>query len=314
MALELLAGPFLVMNQFTGLPLASPIAPYGSSAAIWMDGIGLLVPDADGLYLAQLDGSAYPVAASVSAVAYGLAQRGASNGYAMNRPFYTPAGDWDIDPVTWGYGEKVGSDPLTYSNFLRLPDRYLRPGSNRIESATRGVSLGAWVSEATYTGLGPITSFSWARDARQIVVGFQNGWLRRYDFEAKTFVGETQRIGTTCRGLWYSARHDVYISLSDDTSGLLLRIWASTPQPAAVSAPVASPGLIAGRRVQMSASVTGSEGEPCAGETVAWSLDGPGTLLLAATETDGSGTARTYYDTPADAAGMEVTLTATVAY
>lgn len=317
MALELLAGPFTIRNQFTGTPLDSPLTPYGTRAAIWMEGIGLLIPTGDeGLFIAQLDGAAYPVAASIKAVAFGLARKAHGNGgYAMNRPFYTPAGDWSIDPVIWGYGTKESAHAISYSNYVRLDDRYLRPGSNaQLDAAVRGATLGAWLPEASHAGKGTICSFSWANDAREIWIGTRDGWITRYDIEAKAYQGTPLQISTSCHGLWYSARHNIFVSLSEGASSLDVRLWANQPQPAILSAPSTNAALVSGRRITVSATLTGSNGEPCPEEVVAWTLSGPGSLLLAATATDAAGTARTWYDTPGEAAGENVTLTATVVF
>lgn len=301
MALELLAGPFLVVDRASGTALTA------CAGQTWIDGYGLVVSaTANGktcLGTMQLDGTFYEAWDRAVYYGYGLALIGeAADLKARQRwhalhwsggigPFY----EWDVDPVSLFAGPEHAQNASGQGGRARLHDRYLYAYWGAVRTSA-GV-------EATI----PIDSYpnylSWGAAPEQIVIGDQNGNACRYDWIAKTAVGPVVTIGMPCKSLWYAARHGVYVSLHEDAGQFFVRVWATTPRPAAVTTPAADPVPQAGRRSAVTARVTGAHGEPCAGEIVAWRLTGAGALVLAATETGADGTATTYYDAPLDAVG-----------
>lgn len=309
MALELLAGPFTITSKTSGQPIPATISGY----PVWIDGVGLLIPTSYyGSYLAQLDGSAYFVGDS-SGLHYGLALAGeGSDPLGRRRDFCFSAndGNFDVDPITHAHGPRFGASPdALYCNVARLHDRYIRGLGNRIWSRPLDLSTSFAPESAVLAGLSPspnTNSLSWGEAASEIIVATNGGQITRYDYIAKAQRGGVSTIGMGNEGLWYSRRLRVFVSLHlliGSPHVLQVRVWATTPKPASISAPQASPAPQAGKRSTITARVLGAHNEPCAGEIVAWSLTGPGTLALAATTTDANGYATTYFDAPLAAAG-----------
>ena len=313
MALEHLAGPFTITNRLIEAPVGKTIA----GAPIWIDGRGLLLPiSSEGVYLVQLDGAAYPVATESND--YGLALVGSGSapstrprGYGLSDSLGT-YGEWDIDAVTLFKTNRVGESYVTLGrNFARLHDRYVYPLAGRIY--TRPLDLSAsGVIEASIDNLTHGVSLSWAA-GNELVVGSSDGLIARYDWIKKSFVGELRTIGMTCLGLWWSEKHGIYLSLHNTGTTLALRVWVATVQPAVVGTPSPDAPLTAGHRTRIRATVLGAHTDPCAGEVVAWSLTGPGTLAPRACATDDDGVAETWYDAPLNSGGEDVQISAEVA-
>lgn len=313
MALEHLAGPFTIINRLNDAPVGDVIA----GAPIWVDGRGLLLPiSSEGVYLVQLDGAAYPVATESND--YGLALIGTGSAPSTRPRWYGLSdslgsyGEWDIDAVTLFKTVRVG-DSYVYPgrNYARLHDRYVYPLAGRIY--WRPLDLSApGVIEASQDNLTHAVSLSWVAGS-ELVVGSSDGLIARYDWLTKTFVGPLHTIGMTCRGLWWSARHGVYLSLHDAGTTLALRVWAATVLPAVVGQPTPDAPLTAGRRNRIRVRVLGAHADPCAGEVVAWSLTGPGQLLSATSATDDDGVAETGYDAPLSSGSEEIQISAEVA-
>lgn len=313
MALEHLAGPFSITNRLTEALVGKTI----SGAPIWVDGRGLLLPiSSEGVYLVQLDGAAYPVATESND--YGLALIGAGGAPSTRPRWYGLSdslgtyGEWDIDAVTLFKTDRVG-DSYVYPgrNYARLHDRYVYPLAGRIYARPLDLSASG-VIEASVDHLTHGVSLSWAA-GNEFVVGSSDGLVARYDWLNKSFVGALHTIGMTCLGLWWSTKHCVYVSLHDAGATLSLRVWAATVQPAVVGAPTPEATLTAGRRTRIRATVLGAHADPCAGEAVAWSLSGPGTLAPPASYTDDEGVAGTWYDAPLNGGGEEIQISAEVA-
>lgn len=310
MALELLAGPFTITDKLTGTPLGDGV----SGAPMWIDGRGLMLNG----YLVQLDGAAYPVIAE-EMLSYGLALQGATTDprsgvrwHGISDSVGSP-GEWDIDPVTlYKITQAASSYPVVSGNYARLHDRYIYPIGGRIDWRLLDLS-GGWFVEASLSGLANASSLSWGTLHDEIVVGTTDGSVVRYDWVAKAFRGAIQTIGMSCIGVWWSPRHEVYLSLHDAGTTLALRVWAATVQPATVSSPTADATLTAGRRTRVRSRVLGANSDPCEGEVVAWSLVGVGALTQAASLTGADGYAETYYDAPLGSASAVVKITAEVA-
>jgi hypothetical protein len=313
MALEPLAGPFTILNRLTEAPVGKTIA----GAPIWIDGRGLLLPiSSEGVYLVQMDGAAYPVATESND--YGLALIGAGGAPSTRPRWYGLSdslgtyGEWDIDAVTLFKTDRVGDSYVTLGrNYARLHDRYVYPLAGRIYARPLDLSASG-IIEASMNNLTHGVSLSWAA-GNELVVGSSDGQVVRYDWIKKSFVGALRTIGMTCLGLWWSAKHGVHVSLHDAGETLALRVWAATVRPAVVGAPVPEANLTAGRRTRIRATVLGAHADPCAGEVVAWSLSGPGTLAPLASYTDDEGVAETWYATPLNSGGEDIQIGAEVA-
>ncbi|WP_407280612.1 Ig-like domain-containing protein [Aromatoleum evansii] len=316
MALELLAGPFAVTNKLTAAAVGDSI----SGSPIWIDGRGLVLPIInEGVYVVQLDGAAYSVIDDRS-LTYGLALIGTGSDPIGRRRWHGLAdelgtfGEWDIDGVTLYKSDQFASDtpsPLGH-NYARLHDRYIYPIGGRIDWKPLDLSAG-WVAEASLAGLANAASLSWGTLRDEIIVGTSDGRVVRYDWVAKAFRGAIQTIGLTCKGIWWSALHGVYLSLHDVGSTLELRVWAATVRPASVSPPAPDATITAGLRTRITARVLGANSDPCEGEVVAWTLTGVGALTQAASYTDADGYAETYYQAPLDGASAAIDITAEVA-
>ena len=313
MALECLAGPFTIINRLTEAPVGRTL----SGAPIWVEGRGLLLPiSSEGVYLVQLDGAAYPVATESND--YGLALIGAGGapstrprGYGLSDSLGT-YGEWDIDAVTLFKTGRVGDSYVTLGrNYARLHDRYVYPLAGRIYARPLDLSASG-VIEASVDTLTHAVSLSWAT-GNELVVGSSDGLVARYDWIKISFVGELRTIGMTCLGLWWNEKHGVYVSLHDAGATLALRVWAATVQPAVIDSPTPEEPLTAGHRTRIRASVLGAHADPCAGEVVAWSLSGPGTLAPRASRTNDAGVAETWYDAPLNAGDEEIQISAEVA-
>ena len=313
MALEHLAGQFTILNRLTDAPVGKTIA----GAPIWIDDRGLLLPiSSEGVYLVQMDGAAYPVDTELNV--YGLALIGPGSapstrprGYGLSDSLGT-YGEWDIDAVTLFKTDRVGDSYVTLGrNYARLHDRYVYPLAGRIYARPLDLSASG-VIEASVDNLTHGVSLSWAV-GNELVVGSSDGLIARYDWIKKTFVGALRTIGMACLGLWWSAKHGVYVSLHNVGTTLALRVWAATVRPAMVGTPTPDAPITAGHRTRIRARVLGAHADPCAGEVVAWSLTGSGTLSPLTSYTDSAGYAETWYDAPLSSGAEEIQISAEVA-
>lgn len=266
--------------------------------------------------LAQMDGAAYPIHVgndffySLALIGSGLNPLSWRREYGMRSLF---SGISAVHPLTMYWGDALtASGSISQQNLVGLHDRYLSFSGANI-NATPSLTGPTWTTEATITGMQSAVSASWGTALKEIVVGGGNGHIARYDWVAKSAVGPVKTIGMTCVGVWWSARHGVYVSLHDTGPTLELRIWADTVLPVTVGTPVADAALTAGRRTRIRSRVLGANADPCEGEVVAWSLTGVGSLSAAASYTDAAGYAETYYSAPLDGAAASVTITAEVA-
>lgn len=302
MALELLAGPFLVVDRASGTALTA------CEGQTWTDGYGLVVSaTANGktcFGTVQLDGAFYEAWDRAVYYGYGLALIGEAADLKARRRWHAlhwaggigPFYEWDVDPVSLFAGAEYAQHASSHAGHARLHDRYL---------------YAYWGSVRTSAGAEaaiPIDSYpnylSWGAAPEEIVIGDKAGNACRYNWIDKMAVGPAVTLGMGCESLWYAARHGVYVSLHKDAGQFFVRVWATTPRPGSVSAPNADPVPTAGRRSTVTARVLGAHGEACAGEVVAWRLTGAGSLALAATETNAEGWATTYFDAPLDAVGV----------
>lgn len=310
MALELLAGPATVINRDSGSPLSDGL----DGNALWIDGVGLLVPHA-GLYIVQLDGSAYWVGEGHTGT-YGLYLSGQPSGvdadpttmrqdYAVSRQATTSQGVWELNRIVYVRGKRLAESFVIFgsSTFARLHDRFIVPVGSRIK--TRPLDLSSKeVTETTLSGITEAAYLSWAGLGSELVVGASDGKLTRYDWQARQQRGPVRYTGLANVGLWYSPALDVYISLHRAAGTLQIRVWATTPVPVAISPPSASSAPTAGRCSRVSVRITGAHGEGCPGEVVTWRLSGAGSLSRKHSASDDDGYAHTEFMVPLTAEGQ----------
>lgn len=324
MALELLSGPSVIYNPDTGAPYSFASAP----GCHYVDPRGLIVNfPGERRLVVQLDGAAYVVGqpretnssgitivpalvltnASATAPQFGERRYGGQEAgiFGTGRMWLKDRITLVDDQVVRESGPVLGLTGITL-----LHDRYLRLSGREVQ--TRSLeSGGTWTVERAL----PLPSgssaqwMSWAREPSRLWIGVSNGRVIAYDWVAKTEVGTAYVTGVANRGMFYSAKHDVFVSLHHD-AGLdqcFVRVWARTPAPTVLSAPTALSAVNQGTAVRLRTRLTGANADPVADEVVGWSVTGDATLLAASTKTDTDGYA---YNTlrVAQAAGASVTV------
>jgi hypothetical protein len=291
---------------------------------MWVDPDGLLWSVASATtYLIQMDGSAYPI---------GIA--------SPRRPCLTLLGSNPDDPLSgdpWysffnhgafadGQDElivdrvhhnagallrsdhPINSDTLTGES-ATLPDRWLTLASADVrkivlEDETYKMSL-----ERTIPNFAAGRCFSWARERGHIWLGGATGRVVLYDYVNKVEKSAVFRIGLSAVAcLYYSKKHDVFVSMHSDGTQYLMNVWARTPVPASIAAPTFNVAPAPGLVVTATTRVLGSHGEPCADEVVTWAVVGEGELVADTSRTDADGYATVQIAIPVDATGPEMTV------
>jgi hypothetical protein len=316
MALELLAGPFPVIDKLTNTALT------GSGDTIWVDPDGLLWNNngAGKTYLIQMDGAAYPIGFSDTFREPGLTLLGASADDPLSGdPWYCfhhhgvgidGPDERIVDRVHHNSGVLLRSDhpPTNLGESVTLHDRWLTLGGAEVRA--RASTAGDLTVERTIVGFtSGRGSFSWARERGHLWLSGESGHLVLYDYANKTEVGPVWRIGlTTVSCLYYSKKHDVFVSMHYDGTQYLMSVWARTPLPTSIAAPTfnvtPAPGLV----VTATTRVLGSYNEPCADEVVTWTVVGEGELVADTSRTDADGYATVQIAIPIDATGPEMTV------
>jgi hypothetical protein len=134
--------------------------------------------------------------------------------------------------------------------------------------------------------------------------------MRFYDVSLKTQIGATLNIGEEPDGCWYVPKHDVFVELKNKQ----LKILANAIQPATLSNPAATPAVGAGLVSRLQVQLLGTQGEPCVGELIDWSVwAGVGSLTVPQSATDSNGYATSALVVPVGSAGS-VTVNAQLNY
>lgn len=315
MALELLSGPHDIVDindADAPIVLGTTVT---TGQCQWVDPIGFVGKTFAGTNcIAQMDGSGvqHALNPSSSLVPLGLSLVNASplDPTVGSRWYsYMLAGadtddELEFDRVTRAPGRVLTSNEAMFaaSNYARLADRYISVNASKVQTAAFGGSV--LTDECNLVGISLASSLSWAREPERVWIGSANGEIGQYDHVSKAQVGSVYKIGMACVRLWYSAKHDVFISVHNTGAGVWqLRVWARTVLPVSVFAPVAESALNAGRVVSLKCRVLGADGDACEGEVVSWSLTGPGALSPLTSLTDATGWARTNYYVPLGASG-----------
>ncbi|EYS89522.1 hypothetical protein CF68_33000 [Cupriavidus sp. SK-4] len=289
MALELLAGPFDIVADGSLITDAST-----GATALYDDDIGLYTFSSTkgGLLVVQLDGYACLRAAQVRANAFALDLQSPGEYLILGSLF--EEGLYRFNKRAATFGELVTGTEPTGDIQVRTPDRYMRILGTNVLSKPLTL-VGDWTYEASLSGA-PISLYatvSCTRDANVLAIVFTNGTVVYYDWVRRNQVGGVAFVGPN-DGAWYSARYDIFIVLADAK----LNVYSSSPRPSSISAPAAVTPLAKGRASPIKSRVLGADAEPCVGETVDWSLSGPGALEHIQSVTDSDGWAWNTYVAP----------------
>lgn len=313
MALELLSGPHLVIDHETGLAVGN----LSQFAVLWVDPRGLIAESPFEQFLIQMDGAAFSFGTDADRT-YGLQLvNGSADAPFVGDPWYSlkvsdpgdPVADYPMDRVTLLFqNTPIRTDaPGSLGHFVRVHDRYISVNGSTVRHWPDPEGSSG-VVEATLTGMANASFLSWARERGHVWVGGTTGRVVRYDYINHVASSPVYRLALTTdiKALFYSAKHDVFVSMQQVGGTFEMCVWARTPLPASVSAPTASPAVAAGHASTLTVRVLGADSEPCPNEVVAWALTGEGALDLTATETDEDGYATNRLLLPLDAAGPSV--------
>jgi hypothetical protein len=294
MALELLAGPFELSHpDGDHLQFVTPHA--------YVDGLGLLaslsvydggVFQRGGMAVVMMDGQSFIRGSTFS---YEM-------GYASPQQLYAQVGAvYKYNPALSTLGDNLmPMDDFTVPIKVPGEERWIRIAATTVETSTDGTT---WTTEATLVTGGSggprVTLLPGAR----VAIGYTNGVVGIYDMATQALVPNTlKNLGYTtgCMGAWYSAKHDVWISLYEASfpSHYYTRIWSNTLLPTALSNPVALTTVTKGRVSVMRVRLTDAQGRGCPDELVGWTLTGDGALSATQSKTDEDGYATVKYIAP----------------
>lgn len=314
MALELLAGPFVIRDMAgelidsTTLNLIGGMAYDDDMCAImcndttktrliaW-DGLAAVISDTDRVWY-TIDLSDYPI---ITPRKYEVVNRLlADSNHAYNKTAGVREGARIHDGNT--------NDALLID--MKLPDRYIGVVSSRVYTKPHDLTgqagngtqeclltKGPWPDSAAIT---PRAALSLTRDRAIMAAVFSDGTIIYYNHMTTTQVQKWDFIGAN-RGAWYSERHDVWIRWGADNQ---IYIHASTAAPYALSNP-AGDAPLKGKSTLYTVQLLGEHLEPIAGELIEWELGegDPGSLSGTQSETDDSGNASIRYYAPVDGSG-----------
>lgn len=315
MALEQLSGPHTIVDMQTSVNLGG----MNQFALQWIDPAGLIAQATGHTYLVQMDGAAYDLAENILNLKWGLALVNGSplaplvgelrySTLGFNGTSAVPVTEWALDRVTHLGTEVIATDAPgdILAGYAHVHDRFIRPIAGGVQFSRTAAD--AWATEAVLTGFSNGSFVSWARERGHVWLGGTAGHVVRYDYLNKVASSPVYRLGVTSGviGLFYSPKHDVFVSVHQVSTTFQMRVWARTPLPASVSAPSASPAVAAGRASALSVRVLSADSEACPGEAVAWALTGAGTLAAAVTATDENGYATNRLVLPIGATGPSV--------
>lgn len=301
--LEQLAGPFAIHDSDGGAITLSPII--GAWAPIiWDDDIGLIGYATAGSFagyaVMQLDGLAFLRADLTHAYSLMRDMTGTS---ILAKSFLNDA-LMLFNKTAGVFGDPILGVPwplpgFTVTNYVyalgaRVADRDLRVSNGTVKWTSLADPTGP-ATEYTFTGsLSGVPQFSRTRFPSVICMVWPDGTVAYYDWRLKTEVFARQHLPAN-HGAWYSPRLGIFVVL--DTSDRIA-VYATTVQPDALSDPAAVTPLLKGKVSEVRVTLTGSNGEPCPGEIIEWSLAGPGDLAAEQSTTDSAGVASVRYIAP----------------
>ena len=299
MALELLAGPFTVTNPLAvvvsnSLDTFAYVDGHGLCAnLVLFDGAGALLPGGFGVI--EHDGTCFVRGSTPDSA---TARLGINGNTGL---FLQSGGVYAYNAVTADLSGTSLFAPLDTASIVRLPNagRFLKVYTppSVVQSSTDGVT---WTTEYTFTGgFAPsgVPSVALRRNGN-LVLGYTNGVILTYDTTLMTRAVPDKKISftTAIRGIWYSEKNDIFISLHgaySSTVPMTTRIWANSTRPTALSNPTGT--LSKGRASLITVQLTGADGDVCPGELIDWTLTGTGALSASQSTTDVNGYATTRY-------------------
>jgi hypothetical protein len=319
MALELLAGPFSVVdiNGGSAIELLGPFT--------WVDPIGIIcrarrISGAEylGVCCVQMDGSlavyakrSWRVVPWVGGVTVG--QPTGVRGYSViddnGTGTSTTTKEYSFDYVTRIAGKQIGTQPKMLARpGAHVPGKLIYGYGRSIRSYN---AAGTDVLELDLAASLPpgddAWSISWAQSASRLWIGSKAGYVFEYDHVLLTATSRFHRIGMACD------EHGVFISVTTESGTQKIRVWATTERPTSLSTPVAIGSVKAGKAVTFRTRVLGAQSDPSEGETVAWECSIPYLLAGSASLTDENGYAEMVAKMPLEVSGT-INITCKVTY
>ena len=315
MALELLAGPFDV--TYNGAITGYNVRP------TWTDPEGLVGFLTDGgtakYQIVQLDGVTHVRNNDASA----FKAQSLSWDFVQDAPLYFGfggSGIYEFDALTGSIGALITGGYAGYP-VARMADRWLAAQGNNFNAvhiywfplnnpAAQPTIEATLLAGRTLSGAGIISDAGGGK----LYAGFTNGDIYCYDHAGRAQVGPWQSINLTNKGIWYSRKWDIFISLHYvGANHDQIRIWANETRPAVLSNPTALSSVLRGKVTTLRVQLLGDAGEPAPNELVDWALSGPGALSTLQGATDADGFATVDYIAPTGSLGS-FTLGATAKY
>jgi hypothetical protein len=315
MALELLAGPFTVRDADDNTISVSEDVG-GGPVSQYDDLLGLVVySDLGGYCTVQLDGVAHLRSAAPRANLYLLDLTTLADWIFVEGLFMDKAYGFDRKAGTFDFDGLILDAPGVAAGFSGIramtADRWLGATGPQVRAWPLDLS-DTYTVEATLSGApaSGIASFSRYKKSTQVCLIYRTGEVLFYDFESMEQLTGKAYVGAN-NGAWYSPKYDVFVVLTGTTTNAV-SIFASRPRPASITDPVAT-AVTKGHVSTVAVSVLGADDEPCPGEVIEWSIDGPGYLSAARSTTDDDGVAEVLYAAPF-ATSPSPTITATLRF
>ena len=198
---------------------------------------------------------------------------------------------WPIPPGNCATGDYVDEQE---GYFLH------RAGYAEIYRLSDGLQLGTvdpgW-------GVVAVDGFAYAGPKRVLAYHGASGQVALIDYVLQTILSQSTVRPFALAA--YDCLHNLVVTIEIDGR---VRVYLTTPAPAALSAPVFDPSTVRclqGHQVQV--RLTGDHGEPCPGYVVDWSLEGSiGWLSSPQSQTNENGYASNYYFGPRSGSGTEM--------
>lgn len=295
MALELLAGPFTIVDGE-----ANVLEPSSGQFAFYADGLGLCTYDASlgGYCIIQLDGTTYLRSDTIRSNRYTVdLQR---PGEYLAHDSTSEADLYLFDKRAGVFGDLVlsGATNFVVDLQVRASDRYLNVAGSAVRFKPLDNS-GSWTTEATLVNAGSgAPTISRTRSDGVLCLVYADGHIVYYDAIAKEQKAGAAAIGAN-NGAWYSPKHNIVVALDADE----LKVFATVARPAALSNPVAETALTRGKVSRVKVQLTGADDEVCGNEIIGWSMSGDGELAYSQSTTDSDGWAYNDFRAPVSGPG-----------
>lgn len=311
MACEILAGPFPIVDTVSG---DAPIQVAERIACYYDDDVGLVSPRQDGRgnAIIQMDGSSYVRSYAPYASAMLLDYQHPGQYLKVQEVFGSYIGEWDKFATVRMRTAPVLSSGVDFLMCARMADRWLSFGIHGV--SWRPLDLSAdWVYELTYdtqtyneitvSWSWGLVGYSFTEQDDIVCIGYDSGLAIFYNHVTKQIV--KKYFTQTNKGLWYSPRFGVFIVMgfvNTEPRHHTLTIFHKDVRPYSISVPAAQGPILKGKTTVFRTRVLGSNGEPCVGEIVTWTLTGSGSLSALQSIANDDGYAEIRYAAPVDSA------------